>query len=291
MTNEPEPTRVGVDDAPDTTPEPLDRDDAEAVSREALAPSTTQNARGWLESAKELGPGVFALVILSLTLPGILGTFVLVQSTFLPETVRPWIERNAAIAPFIVATAIALATGSAILPTYALAFACGVFFGFPVGGAVSLTGVVFGSLIGYGWGSLLARERVMSVISRHERARIVRAALLDRPWWSELMVVTLLRFPPNSPFALTNLAMSSTRVNLGAYFVGTAIGITPRTLIAVFLGAGVGDLTQAQTAGGRWRILIGLAIGITVFVLIYRLFSKWAREALARELDANPSKV
>lgn len=256
----------------------------EVVSEDAIEAPPAKGSAAWLQYAKELGPGVFALVFISLSLPGILGTWVLAQSALFPETVRPWIEANAAIAPYLVFLGIGIATGSAIMPTYALAFACGVFFGFSVGGPIAWGGVILGSMVGYGWGALLARKRVMHVIDAHERAKIVRAALLDRAWWSELMVITLLRFPPNSPFALTNLVMSSTRVNIGAYLVGTALGIMPRTLFAVWVGSQVGDMTQAQTAGGRWRVLIGLAIGIVVFVVLYRLFSKWAKEALAREL-------
>ena len=257
---------------------------AEVVSEEAIEAPPTEGTAAWLQYAKELGPGVFALVFISLSLPGILGTWVLAQSAFFPETVRPWIEANAGIAPYLVFLGIGIATGSAIMPTYALAFACGVFFGFAVGGPIAWGGVVLGSMVGYGWGALLARKRVMHVIEAHERAKIVRAALLDRAWWSELMVITLLRFPPNSPFALTNLVMSSTRVNIGAYIVGTALGIMPRTLFAVWVGSQVGDITQAQTAGGRWRVVIGLAIGIVVFIILYKVFSKWAKDALAREL-------
>ncbi len=282
--NHPEPLDIATDDSA-TADLP-----AEVVSEKAVEPKTTRARVSLLSYAKELGPVVFTLALISVTLPGALGTWVVAQSAFFPETVRPWIEANAGIAPFLVLLGIGLATGSAILPTYALAFACGVFFGFPVGGATAWGGVVLGSMVGYGWGSLLARDRVMQVIGKHERARIVRAALLDRPWWSEFMVVTLLRFPPNSPFALTNLAMSSTRVNFAAFFFGTALGIMPRTLFAVWVGTEVGDLAEAQSAGGFWRGIIGLAIGIVVFIIVYRLFSRWAREALSRELADNPSK-
>lgn len=266
----------------------MDEPVVEVISEEAIESPPTKGTSAWLQYAKELGPGVFALVLISVSLPGALGTWVLAQSALFPETVRPWIDANAGIAPYLVFLGIGIATGSAILPTYALAFACGVFFGFEVGGPIAWGGVILGSMVGYAWGALLARKRVMHVIDAHERAKIVRAALLDRAWWSELMVITLLRFPPNSPFALTNLVMSSTRVNLGAYIVGTALGIMPRTLFAVWVGSQVGDISQAQTAGGRWRVAIGLAIGVVVFIILYRLFSKWAKDALARELGKTP---
>ncbi|MEO1130410.1 MAG: VTT domain-containing protein [Planctomycetota bacterium] len=238
---------------------------------------------------REVGPVVGALIILSLTLPGILGTFVLLGSVIGPERLRSWVDSLGPYAAFICAGLFALTTGSAMLPTYALSFACGAIFGTMFeGGWIAMFGVVVGALIGYGWGALLARQRIMSVIDRHEKARIVRSALLDRPFLTELMIVTLIRVPPNSPFAMTNLAMSSTRVGLPAYIIGTAIGIAPRTLFAVWLGVSTVDLTEAQSAGGRMRVFIGIAIGVAIFLLLYRLFSKWAREALDRHLDEHP---
>jgi len=190
------------------------------------------------------------------------------------------------MAALVVALVFAAATGSAVLPTYALSFAVGVFFGPWYGSAIALAGVTGGSMVGYTWGAALARKRVSAVIDENPRAHVVRAAILGKPLLQETFMVILLRFPPNSPFALTNLVMSSVGVRLVPYFLGTLIGIAPRTLLAVFIGVGVGSLADAQTAGGTVRVIVGMVVSITVFVLAYRLLSKWAREALAAETGA-----
>jgi uncharacterized membrane protein YdjX (TVP38/TMEM64 family) len=200
--------------------------------------------------------------------------------------VQQWIiDLGAVAAAVAVAALFAFCTGSALLPTYALSFAAGVFFGPVTGSVVAMVGVTGGALIGYGWGALLARRRVSRVIDDNPRAAIVRAAIVNKPLPQELFAVILLRFPPNSPFALTNLIMSSVGVRLLPYAVGTAIGIAPRTLFAVIIGVAVNNLADAQSAGGITRILIGLAIGIAVFVYAYKVLSKWARDAL-NEADA-----
>ncbi|XOV75093.1 MAG: TVP38/TMEM64 family protein [Phycisphaerales bacterium] len=196
-----------------------------------------------------------------------------------------------ALAALIIALLFALFTGSALLPTYALSFASGVFFGPVWGSLVAMFGVTFGALVGYGWGILLARKRVMRVVEANPRVKLIRSAIVDRSLKDELVAVTLIRIPPNSPFALTNLIMSSLHVRFVPYFVGTLVGIAPRTLIAVFLGVGIGEIAEAKSAGGRLRIGISVAVGIAVFYFIYRLFSRWVKERLAQtaaQATANP---
>ncbi len=198
--------------------------------------------------------------------------------------IQSWIiDLGPETAAIAVALLFAAATGSALLPTYALSFAVGVFFGPVYGAFIALFGVTAGSLVGYTWGALLARNRVSQVIDNNPRAHTVRAAIIHKPLPQETFAVALLRFPPNSPFALTNLAMSSVGVRLLPYTIGTAVGIAPRTLFAVYLGVAVANIADAQTAGGSLRIIIGLAIGIAVFIAAYKLLSKWAKDALAAE--------
>lgn len=193
------------------------------------------------------------------------------------------------LAALLIALLFALFTGSALLPTYALSFASGVFFGPIWGSLVAMFGVTFGALVGYAWGTLLARKRVMRVVEANPRVKLIRSAIIDRSIKDETVAVTLIRIPPNSPFALTNLIMSSLHVRLLPYFVGTLVGIAPRTLIAVALGVGIGEIAEAKSAGGRLRMAIGLAIGLAVFYFIYRLFSRWVKERLAEHAaQGNP---
>jgi uncharacterized membrane protein YdjX (TVP38/TMEM64 family) len=187
------------------------------------------------------------------------------------------------LAALLVALAFAAVTGSAVLPTYALSYAAGVFFGPVWGSLIAVGGVTGGAMVGYVWGTVLTKRRVSSVIDSNPRALVVRRAIVGKPLPKETLMVSLLRFPPNSPFALTNLVMSSVGVRVLPYFIGTAVGIAPRTLAAVFLGVGVGSLADAQTAGGVWRVLIGIGVGVVVFVAAFYVLSKWAKDALREE--------
>ncbi len=246
-----------------------------------------------IEQARGVGPFVTALIILSMTLPGIMGFVLITKSAiFRDKRVEQWLGSFEPTAAMLIAGAIfALTTGSAMLPTYAFSIACGVYLGLEHGAGAAMIGVTGGALIGYGWGTLLARKKVMAQIERHPRAALIRRAIVDRGIPQETMAVGLIRIPPNSPFALTNLAMSATRVRLIPYFLGTAVGMAPRTLFAVWLGKKFGDIQQAKAGGGKWVAIGGIVLAIVVFLIIYRVFSGWVKQELARRTAADPNEV
>lgn len=238
-----------------------------------------------LEQARGVGPFVTALLILSMTLPGLLGFVVITKSAlFRDKAVEQWITSLGHSAYIFVGVLFALSSGSALLPTYALSIACGVYLGMAHGAAAAMIGVIGGAMVGYAWGVLLARRRIMAQIERHPRASLIRRAIVDRGLAPETMAVGLIRIPPNSPFALTNLAMSATRVRVLPYLLGTAVGIAPRTIFAVWLGSRAGEIQKAKSVGGKWVMIAGVALAIIVFLVIYRVFSGWVKQELARRI-------
>ncbi|MBL0928146.1 MAG: TVP38/TMEM64 family protein [Phycisphaerales bacterium] len=232
-----------------------------------------------LRQVRAVGWLVTALSIITVTLPGINGMVLMYYAT----SVRDWVQSHAGAAYIVFPLAMALGTGFALLPTYALSFASGVFFGPVWGWPIAMLGILGGSCIGYAWGATVARERVMRQIELNPRARIIREALVDRGLGTETLVVGLLRFPPNSPFALTNLVMSAIKVRFAAFFGGTALGMAARTGVAVGLGVAVGSLEKLKEVGGAWAYL-GLGAFAVVLFIVYRLFSAWIKAALAKHV-------
>lgn len=239
-------------------------------------PSDSQVVRNVLGVARDLGH-VSVLAAICLSFPA-LGGFILLG--FLPR-IKPHVENLGPSAPWTFAAAFGVATGLALLPTYALSVASGYFFGFTNGAALAVAGVAIGSIIGYVWASALARARVSQRIDRDPRARAVRDALVNRGAAATTGVVALLRFPPNSPFAITNLVMGATGVKFVPFFIGTVAGMAPRTILAASIGHAAQDLVEAVKSGGKWKI-IGIAVSFAVLLLVFWLFGKWSREALAR---------
>lgn len=244
---------------------------------------TKQPSDALSKAISELGPVVGTLAIMAMLLPAI-GGFALLG--FAGE-VRDAIDAQGAAAPLLYGAIFALCTGFAILPTYALSGVAGFIFGGVLGSSVSLTAIVIGSLIGYAIAAFLARGRVMEVIEGNPKAKVIRGALVDRTPLQRLIAVTLIRLPPNSPFALTNFVMSSVHVNLIAYTIGTAVGIAPRTILACVLGASVASagaaISDATKAGADYKVYL-IGASILVVIVIYVLFSRWSKDALKKFL-------
>lgn len=251
--------------------------------RASRAPTPWRRARAVVG---ELGPVVGVLAVLAVTAPALVGFLVLAQATFFAEPVVAWADRHGPAAAALAVLVFGVLTGSALAPTYALSYATGVFFGALIGPIGAVAGVTLGAAVGYFWAMVLARRRVLEVIDANPKAAVVRGALINRSALSELGVVTLLRIPPNSPFALTCLVMSATGVRFPVYLLGTAVGMAPRTVFAALIGAQVGAITEEGMQTGTVTKIVAVALTLGVFVVAYKLFGKWAGEALRKEFGA-----
>ena len=164
-------------------------------------------------------------------------------------------------------------------------------FGLAAGLAAALVGFAGGGLLGYQVARRVSKDRVLALIDGSPRARAIRDALVGRDPWRTLLVVTLLRLPPNSPFALTNLVMATTGVPLPAFLGGTLLGMLPRTAVAVALAAaasagGAEDIQAFVRHRGPWLLAAGVVGGMAVLGVVGAI----ARRALARlTADASAS--
>jgi uncharacterized membrane protein YdjX (TVP38/TMEM64 family) len=226
-------------------------DPTHADPRHAQAPGSSggDSARA---IAKELGPtGVLAAV--ASFMPAIAGIFLLANI----GDAADWLKSHGQTGIAVYVGCFALLSGLALLPTYAQA----VF----VGGAV----------IAYEIGARTSGERVERLISRKPKWKAVRDALVGSRDEGDLLksigTVSLLRLPPNSPFALMNLLLSAVKVPRLAYLVGTCIGMAPRTAAAVAIGAGIKEALTRESidrAMPRWMIIAGIAVTVGIALII-----------------------
>ncbi|MGD9689035.1 MAG: TVP38/TMEM64 family protein [Phycisphaerales bacterium] len=166
-----------------------------------------------------------------------------------------------------------VSAGIGFLPTYGQSFLGGWVFGFRAGFPGAMLGFVGGSIIGYHIAQRVSKDRVMALLESDPKARRVRNALVGRGFWKTLAIVTLIRIPPNSPFALTNLVLASAGVNLLPFIIGTAVGMAPRTAIAVWVAAkgsatGARDIQQFIESQPWWVIPAGFAVLFIVLAII-----------------------
>jgi len=226
-----------------------------------------------------LGPaGVLAAIWL--IAPAALG-FTLLASL---SAASDWLTSLGSGGPIVFAAIFAVTCGFGLLPTYAQAVLGGWVFGVAIGLPAALVGFVGGSLIGWCIARIVSRRSVEQAIERHTEASVIRTALVGRGFWKTLGIVSLLRIPPNSPFALTNLALAACGVRLPAYLLGTLIGMTPRTAVVIIVAAaaaasGAKDLQSFIADGPGLWVFIG---GVVVLIIVLMIIASIAKRALKR---------
>lgn len=229
---------------------------------------------------RRLGPAGYLAIIAS-TLPP-LGGFVLIGLS--GNYVAPWLRQHGTYGAVIYAAGFTLLAGFALLPTYAQSLLGGWAFGLKVGVLGALAGFAGASCIAYAIARRAAGDRVIGIINEHPKWRAVYEALLGRGFWRTLGIVTLIRIPPNSPFALTNLVMAATRVPLSIYLIGTVVGMAPRTAAVVYLGTQLKDW-NAEGPSSKW----GFAISVVVTIVVVGVVGHIANKALAKFTGAGAS--
>lgn len=241
---------------------------------------------------EKLGPASI-LAIVSLVLPPLGGFLIL---GFM-DTIATWLTSHGVSGIILYAVTFALAAGLAFLPTYSQSILGGWAFGISTGFSAALGGFVGGAAIGYAIARPVASSRVNAIINEHPRWAIVRDEILSAGFWRTLVLVTLIRLPPNSPFAITNLVLASVRMPWLTFMLGTALGMSPRTFAAVWLGhhlkAQFASLREALSADKPvWLIICGIALSILVVMIILGIVGMVAKRSLdkmtARAADPGP---
>ncbi len=235
---------------------------------------------GVKETWRRLG-GAGVLGLLWLILP-MTGGFLLLHQL---GPVSDWLLRDRSTGLAVYIGIFIISAGFGLLPTYAQAILGGWVFGMSHGFLGALAGFAGASLIGYALAKTVSKDRVRTLIAENPKAKAIRDALIGKGFWQALGTVTLLRIPPNSPFAVTNLAMASVGVSLVPYIIGTIVGMAPRTAIAVFIAAqtaqqtGAKDIQAALEHGKSGAILIG---GFVVLVVVLGILGYVSNKVIAR---------
>lgn len=218
----------------------------------------------------------------------VLGSLVLFAHA---DEVRTFFDRQGSAGWLIFAGLFAVLSGFALLPTYAQSGMAGFIFKVTLGAPAAVLGCVGGSLIGYAIARWVSGDKVVAVIEANPKWRAIRDALVGTKItpWRLLGTVILLRLPPNSPFAMTNLAMAATRVPLGLYLLGTAIGIAPRTILAAYFGMGVEKAFSKDAWSAAlppWVFYGGIGLALIVVIIIGQIATKAVERLGTAPVDA-----
>ncbi len=160
-------------------------------------------------------------------------------------------------------------------PASILTIGAGAVFGIFTGTLLVLTGAILGAMAAFLVGRYLARNFVAKHIEANPRFRVVDEAVGR----AGFKIVLLTRLSPIFPFVFLNYLYSITKVKLSDYFLATALGMIPGTILYVYLGslaASVATGTLPTSPARKIFTAIGLLLTIAVTVYVTRI----ARNAL-----------
>jgi uncharacterized membrane protein YdjX (TVP38/TMEM64 family) len=165
-----------------------------------------------------------------------------------------------------VATAVAL-------PRHVVSFLGGYAFGVLPGVLLALVGTVIGCVVTFFYARVVGRPLVSARLGA--RVQRVEDFLAAHPFW---MTVLIRLLPVGNNFA-TNLAAGVSRVPAIPFFLGSALGYVPQTLVFALAGSGV-------EVGAAWRIGIAVALFLVSGVIGAWLYRRYRHgKTLGAEVD------
>lgn len=157
--------------------------------------------------------------------------------------------------------------GFSFIPTFACSILAGWAFGFAVGWPMAMVAITAGSLIAFALGRWICRDIVLEIIRERPSWNAIHRVLLASGAGQTTFVVTLMRIPPSSPFALANFALAAMKVGWIEYTVGTLVGIAPRTAAAAFAAAQL-EQVNFQSPKEGWVAAAGIAATVIVCLIL-----------------------
>jgi len=191
------------------------------------------------------------------------------------ERVRDWVDGHGAAGPLLFIPLSAALT-VAFFPGPLLAGASGLLFGTALGTPVSIVSATTGACLAF----LVARRLAHDAVEEMAGPRV-------QGWqaWIEkrgFMAVFYARITPAVPYNVVNYVAGLTRVSLGAFAAGTALGAAPRAFAYTALGGSFGDFSSPETI---------IALVVLVVMAIGGGWFAWRDEQRRRAAGRRPDEV
>jgi len=184
-------------------------------------------------------------------------------------------------AVYIVATA-------AFIPGSILTLAAGFILGIGWGFVTVWFSATIGATAAFFLGRTIAREWAEKLVEKNEKFSAIQTAIGEE----EVKVMFLLRLAPLAPFNLLNPILGTFPVSLKNYVLTTFFGIAPGTMLYVYFGSTLGDISGASGGdfdkGPEYYVVIVATIVIAIGVVAY--ITKKAKQILAKTVQQTETK-
>jgi uncharacterized membrane protein YdjX (TVP38/TMEM64 family) len=232
------------------------------VPGEPAAAARNLPQRIWL-LLRRMGPASI-LSLIALVSPIIGGLLILATVKY----VSGWLRGHGISGIVVYVTTYWVFGGLALLPTYSHSALGGWAFGFWPGLFAAVISFSGASVIAYWVACRASGDRVTALIAENPKWQAVYDVLLKCGFRRALFIITLVRVP-FAPFAMTNVLMASARVPLGAFALGTLLGMIPRTAWVAYNAANAEKLNLTEPHQ-ILMFLINLAVsGLVICFIAY----------------------
>ncbi len=159
----------------------------------------------------------------------------------------------------------------AITPTTFLALVSGFFLG--VYGLLPMVlAYQAASIVGY----FLARQLGADFLTLLQRKYPGTRDIVHNVHKNQFALTFLSRISPAFPFAIMNVVLSVSKISLSPFFWGGLVGMLPRTLFFLWIGASASEWADTDSQGQNGYVAIG--VSLLVLYAIYKiLFSRKTR--------------
>ncbi len=226
----------------------------------------TSSSKQWLVRGGLLVGAIALLIILGRLLD---------VPTYLKQALI-WIKGLGWWAPIVFIAIYNLATIT-FVPGSLLTLGGGAIFGVFWGSVYVFVAATLGATIAFLIGRYFTHSWVEEVVAKQPKFRAMSQAVAQ----AGFKIVLLTRLSPVFPFNLLNYAFGVTQVSLQDYVLGS-VGMIPGTIMYVYLGSLIGDLTQLGNTNPtnewvNWAIRI---MGFTATAVVTIYVTKLAKQAL-----------
>lgn len=230
---------------------------------------------------KQLGR-LTPIAIISMVLP-MAGSSLLVVFGY---PIGNWMRQDQVTGSVAFLLGILIFCGFAIIPTNLIGVLGGWSFGFWLGFGLLAAGVVGAATIAFFINLKLAGERLTDLTAADRRADAIYQTLVNEGFWRTTMIITLIRISVVMPFAFTNFFLAAAKVPIGAYVIGTAVGMAPRVAATTFFGAGLSELVLEGVTDHK-MLVVGVAATVVMLIVISIISKRALMRLTGEELSAS----
>lgn len=183
-----------------------------------------------------------------------------------------WLQAKGALGPVLFAGVFILAT-LVLFPASLLTMLAGYLYGPLIGSVTTSFAGLVSAVLAFLISRYLAGERMKAWSVRYPRAQAINTAVSD----DGFRMVFLLRLASILPFIPLSFLLGMSRIRTRLYALATWFGLLPGTILYVFIGSLISDVSQLSERGetvsritGTLTIAGGIVIIITLMVIARR---------------------